>query len=96
MGKFDLSFGEEYVFPEKSKELIIHASRHPQLETPFDYLKKLITPNEAVFVIWHLSRIPTYIDIDEYRLKISDNVEKPTEFTINDLIVKFEKFEYVP
>ncbi len=95
LGKFDLSFGEEYIFPEKSKKLIIHASRPPLLETPVEYLKELITPNDAVFVRWHLSGIPTYIDMDEYRLKVYGNVEKPTEFTINDLIAKFEKVEYV-
>lgn len=95
LGKFDLSFGEEYLFPEKSKKLIIHASRPPLLETPVNYLKELITTNEAVFVRWHLSGIPIYIDMDEYRLKVYGNVEKPTEFTINDLISKFKKVEYV-
>ncbi|MCX7760093.1 MAG: molybdopterin-dependent oxidoreductase [Hydrogenothermaceae bacterium] len=86
---------DEISFPEKSKDLIILSPRPPLLETPNKYFKKLITPKEALFVRWHLSGIPTYINLDEFRLKVSGNVENPLELTIQDLMTKFEPVEYV-
>src|SRR5512142_2311338 len=56
-------------FPEK-KELILLTSRPPQLETPLDYFKQYITPNDAVFVRWHISNVPTSVDLNQWRLKI--------------------------
>lgn len=91
---FDAIAGELW-FPEKNKDLIVLSPRPPLLETPMKYYKELITPNEALFVRWHLSGIPTYINLDEFRLKVNGNVENPLELTIQDLITQFESIEYV-
>ncbi len=80
-------------FPEKT-EMILLTSRPPQLETPFHYFKELITPNDAVFVRWHISQIPTSVDLNEWRLKVGGNTEKEIELSMDDLRTKFEKMTY--
>jgi sulfite dehydrogenase len=79
-------------FPEKT-ELLLLTSSPPQLETPLKYFRELITPNEALFVRWHLSNIPTSVDLDTWRLTVHGNVEKPISLTFADL-KKFEKISY--
>lgn len=71
-------------FPEKT-DLILLTSRPPQLETPLHYFKELITPNEAVFVRWHLANIPTSVDLKEWRLKVGGNTEKEIRLSMDDL-----------
>src|SRR6478672_11405255 len=57
-------------FPGK-RPLILLTSRPPQLETPFSvFNENVITPNDAFFVRYHLSGIPTEIDPDTFRLEI--------------------------
>ncbi|HEX9136252.1 MAG TPA: molybdopterin-dependent oxidoreductase, partial [Nitrospirota bacterium] len=80
-------------FPEKT-DMILLTSRPPQLETPFHYFKELITPNEAVFVRWHISQIPTSVDLNEWRLKVGGNTEKEVQLSMDDLKTKFEKITY--
>jgi sulfoxide reductase catalytic subunit YedY len=80
-------------FPEKT-ELILLTSRPPQLETPLHYFKELITPNEALFVRWHIANIPTSVDLTKWRLKINGNVKQPFELSMEDLKSKFEKVSY--
>ena len=79
-------------FPEKT-EMILLTSRPPQLETPFQYFRELITPNEAVFVRWHISQIPTSVNTNEWRLKVGGNTEKELQLSLDDLR-KFEKVTY--
>jgi len=76
-------------FPEKT-DLILLTSRPPQLETPIHYFRELITPNEAVFVRWHLSNIPTSVDLRQWRLKVGGNTEKQVALSMDDL-KKLEK-----
>src|SRR5215467_14985229 len=53
-------------FPQK-RPLILLTSRPPQLETPFSVFNEgLLTPNDAFFVRYHLSQIPTSIDPDKF------------------------------
>ncbi len=80
-------------FPEKT-DMILLTSRPPQLETPFHHFKELITPNDAVFVRWHISQIPTSVDLNEWRLKVGGNTEKEIELSMDDLKTKFEKMTY--
>jgi DMSO/TMAO reductase YedYZ molybdopterin-dependent catalytic subunit len=80
-------------FPEKT-DMILLTSRPPQLETPFQYFKELITPNDAVFVRWHISPVPTSVDLNEWRLKVSGNTEKEVQLSMEDLKTKFEKVMY--
>ncbi|HTG00224.1 MAG TPA: molybdopterin-dependent oxidoreductase [Nitrospirota bacterium] len=77
-------------FPEKT-DMILLTQRPPQLETPFHYFKELITPNEAVFVRWHISQIPTRVDLNDWRLSVSGNTEREIEFSMEDLRSKFDK-----
>lgn len=79
-------------FPEKT-ELLLLTSSPPQLETPLKYFRELITPNEALFVRWHLANIPTSVDLDTWRLVVHGNVDKPISLTFNDL-KKFEKVSF--
>ena len=79
-------------FPEKT-ELLLLTSSPPQLETPLKYFRELITPNEALFVRWHLSNIPTTVDLDTWRLVVHGNVDKPFSLSFDDL-KKFDKISY--
>ncbi len=79
-------------FPEKT-DMILLTSRPPQLETPFSYFRELITPNDALFVRWHISQIPTSVDLNEWRLKVGGNTEKELQLSMDDL-KKFEKVTY--
>ena len=80
-------------FPEKT-DMILLTSRPPQLETPFKYFKELITPNEALFVRWHISNVPTSVDLNEWKLKVGGNTDKELQLTMDDLKSKFEKITY--
>ena len=80
-------------FPEKT-DMILLTSRPPQLETPFKYFRELITPNDAVFVRWHISQIPTSVNLIEWRLAIGGNTDKELRLSIDDLKTKFEKVTY--
>jgi sulfite dehydrogenase len=79
-------------FPEKT-DLILLTSRPPQLETPFSYFNELITPNEAVFVRWHISGIPTSVDMLQWRLMVGGNTEKELQLSMQELR-KFERVTY--
>jgi DMSO/TMAO reductase YedYZ molybdopterin-dependent catalytic subunit len=80
-------------FPEKT-DMILLTSRPPQLETPLHYFRELITPNEALFVRFHIANVPTSVDLNTWRLKISGNTEKELELSMDDLKTKFEKVTY--
>lgn len=72
---FDNGERELVVFPQK-RALILQTSRPPQLETPFAVFNEgLITPNDAFFVRYHWSGIPTSIDSATYRLQVGGNVD---------------------
>jgi sulfite dehydrogenase len=79
-------------FPEKT-ELILLTSRPPQLETPLSYFKELMTPNEALFVRWHIANVPTAVDPGEWRLRVSGNTEKELNLSL-DHLKKFERVTY--
>jgi DMSO/TMAO reductase YedYZ molybdopterin-dependent catalytic subunit len=71
-------------FPEKT-DLILLTDRPPQLETPLKYFRTDLTPNEAMFVRWHLSGIPTSVDLGTFRLSIGGHVEQPLSLSMEDL-----------
>jgi len=53
---------ELLAFPQK-RPLIVQTMRPPQLETPFAVFNEgLLTPNDAFFVRYHWSGIPTSVD----------------------------------
>ncbi len=75
-------------YPEKA-DLILLTSRPPQLETPMHYFQHAITPNEAFYVRYHLSGVPTKVDLATWRLRVAGHVERPLELSMDDLKSKF-------
>ncbi len=82
---FENGHRELVAFPQK-RPLILLTSRPPQLETPFEVFgENIITPNDAFFVRYHWSGIPTNIDASTYRLKIDGHVSRPLELSLREL-----------
>lgn len=82
---FDNGHRELVAFPQK-RPLILLTSRPPQLETPFEVFREgVITPNDAFFVRYHWSAIPTSIDPQVYRLRVDGNVSKPLSLSLSAL-----------
>lgn len=76
-------FDQLLQFPGKVPMRAIN-DRPPCLETPWEYFKTDITPNNAFYVRWHLQTIPT-VNEKTWKLKISGQVEKPLELSIEEL-----------
>jgi sulfite dehydrogenase (cytochrome) subunit A len=81
-------------YPQKT-ELILLTDRPPQLETPLRYFQTNLTPNDAFFVRWHLSGIPTTVDLQSFRLEVGGHVSKPLSLSLSDLQTKFEPVSLV-
>jgi len=81
-------------YPQKT-DLILLTDRPPQLETPLHYFQTDLTPNDAFFIRWHLSGIPTTVDLDSFRLEVGGHVSKPMSLSVNDLQSKFEPVSVV-
>ncbi len=79
-------------FPQK-KPMKTISDRPPLLESPRDIFTQAITPNDQFFVRWHMPDIPTYIDLNEFRLEVKGSVEKPLSLSVDDLKSKFEPVE---
>lgn len=71
-------------FPGKVPMRVLN-DRPPCLETPWSYFRHDLTPNEAFYVRWHLQMIPTDIDLRAWRLKIGGHVDRPIEFSMDEL-----------
>jgi DMSO/TMAO reductase YedYZ molybdopterin-dependent catalytic subunit len=71
-------------------------ARPPQLETPFEVFDEgLLTPNDAFFVRYHFSDIPTAIDPAAFRLAITGHVENALSLSLTELRRDFEAREVV-
>lgn len=82
-------------FPQK-RPLILLTSRPPQLETPFSVFNEgVLTPNDAFFVRYHLSQIPTEIDTETFRVEVKGKVNAPLSLSLDDLKTKFDAVELV-
>ncbi len=82
-------------FPQK-RPLILLTTRPPQLETPFSVFNEgIITPNDAFFVRYHLSQIPTTIDREKFTLDVQGNVNSPLKLSLAQLKGDFEAVEIV-
>jgi sulfite dehydrogenase len=76
---------ELVAYPQK-RPLILLTARPPQLETPFGVFNDgVLTPNDAFFVRYHWSGVPTSIDAQSYRLRVGGNVNTPLELSLTDL-----------
>jgi DMSO/TMAO reductase YedYZ molybdopterin-dependent catalytic subunit len=80
-------------YPQK-REMILLTSRPVQLETPFEVFNDgVFTPNDAFFVRWHLSGVPTTVDPQAYRLNVHGHVTNPLSLTFDDLTKRFAPVE---
>ncbi len=67
------------------KPLIKLAYRPPNYETPMEYFRTAITPNDAFFVRYHLSGIPQ-VDAATWKLAVAgDGANGQAEFTFDEL-----------
>ncbi|HXX26704.1 MAG TPA: molybdopterin-dependent oxidoreductase [Pseudolabrys sp.] len=67
------------------KPLIQLADRPPNYESPLEYLRTPITPNDQFFVRYHLSDIPD-VKAESYKIAIGgDGAGSPFELTLDDL-----------
>lgn len=81
--------------PQK-RPLIGLTARPPQLETPFAVFDEgLLTPNDAFFVRYHLSDLPTAIDPASFRLAIGGHVGTPLSLSLDALRRDFPRAEVV-
>jgi DMSO/TMAO reductase YedYZ molybdopterin-dependent catalytic subunit len=74
--------------PQKSPLLLL-TDRPVQLETPRHLYLSAFTPNDAFYVRWHLDRIPSAVDLREWRLHIEGNVSKPLALSLTDLMSNY-------
>jgi DMSO/TMAO reductase YedYZ molybdopterin-dependent catalytic subunit len=82
---FENGARELLAFPQK-RPLIVQTMRPPQLETPFSVFNDgLITPNDAFFVRYHWSGIPTSIDPADYRIRVGGKVNTPLNLSLEEL-----------
>ncbi len=98
-GRITLPFGNGerplVTLPGK-REMILLTSRPPQLETPFSVFDdSVLTPNDAFFVRYHLSGLPTEVDPRSFRLAIGGHVETPLQLTLDALRSDFPVSEIV-
>lgn len=76
---------ELVAYPQK-RPLIRLTTRPPQLETPFSVFNEgALTPNDAFFVRYHLSDIPTKIDPATFRLRVRGKVKTALELSLAEL-----------
>jgi DMSO/TMAO reductase YedYZ molybdopterin-dependent catalytic subunit len=67
------------------KPLIKLSYRPPNYETPIEYFRTAITPNDAFFVRYHLSNIPQ-VDAGTWRMDVGgDGANGPAQLTLDDL-----------
>jgi len=67
------------------KPLIRLAYRPPNYESPLDYFRTPITPNDEFFVRYHLSDVPD-VDAATYKIAVGgDGANGQTELTLDDL-----------
>jgi len=78
------------------RPLIGLTARPPQLETPFTVFNEgILTPNDAFFVRYHLSGLPTRIAPATYRLAIGGHVGTPLSLSLAELKRDFPLQEVV-
>lgn len=76
------------------RQMILQRTRPPLLETPFSVFDEgVFTPVDRFYVRWHWADIPTHIDPRTFKMKISGHVERELEFTVFDLMQRFEHVE---
>jgi DMSO/TMAO reductase YedYZ molybdopterin-dependent catalytic subunit len=82
------SVGPLATYPQKYP-LVLLTDRPVQLETPRHFFLTPFTPNGAFYVRWHLDEIPNTVDLAEWRLEVTGNVEKPLKLSFSELLARF-------
>jgi len=73
--------------------LIKKSYRPPNFETPPEYFRSVITPNNAFFVRWHLAGIPE-VSVRDWKLAVGgESVERPASYTLAQLRKEFPQVE---
>ncbi len=68
------------------KPLIQLSDRGPNYESPLEYFRTPITPNDEFFIRYHLSDIPEKIDTATYKISVGgDGANGQAEITLDDL-----------
>ena len=90
----DGALGEQSLSALPGKVPLIKKTwRPPNFETPTEYFRSVITPNNAFFVRWHLAGIPM-VDGREWRLGIAgDSIERPASYSLAQLRKEFQQVE---
>lgn len=90
----DGALGEQLLVKLPGKvPLIKKTYRPPNFETPLQYFRSVITPNDAFFVRWHLAGIAS-VDIRTWKLTVGgESVERPRAFTFDELRREFAQAE---
>jgi DMSO/TMAO reductase YedYZ molybdopterin-dependent catalytic subunit len=71
-------------FPQKVALRALN-DRAPMLETPWEYFRHDLTPNEAFYVRWHLEAVPTHVELRTWRLRVDGHVARPLELSMEDI-----------
>jgi len=79
-----------YLTEPQKVPLILLTDRPVQLETPRHYFRTAFTPNEAFYVRWHLSGIPTRVELNKWKLQVEGNVKKSLALSLAELTEKFK------
>lgn len=72
-------------WPGKASDLVLLNDRPPNLETPTKYLAHDFTPNEAMFVRWHLSGLPASVDVRTFRLHVGGHVNRELSLSLDEI-----------
>ncbi len=86
------SIGPYVAYPQK-RPLLRLTDRPVQIETPQAYFDRAFTPNDAMFVRYHLPGEPNHVDLAKWRLEISGQVDKPMSLSLADLLGKYESHD---
>ncbi len=85
----------QYVRVAGKDPLRLLTDRPFNLETPLKYFLYDLTPNEAFFVRWHLSGLPTAVDTNTFRLHVAGDVSRPLSLSMDELRTKFKPVKMV-
>ncbi|MGI8988114.1 MAG: sulfite oxidase [Bryobacteraceae bacterium] len=82
--------GDDSVTVPGKKPMLLHNDRPEDLETPPEYFRSWLTPNDAFYVRQHLPR--PKVNGESYRLTVNGKVSKPLTLNLDDLR-KLPQFE---
>jgi DMSO/TMAO reductase YedYZ molybdopterin-dependent catalytic subunit len=74
--------------------MILQRTRPPLLETPFEaFDNSVFTANDLFYVRWHWANIPSWIDVDEFRLQVHGHVSRAQSLTLKEIVNELPRVE---